>query len=314
MTVTVSRYSRPQPFPRTAVRRRQLDVSPAADRRGCCSPRRRLPGGASSRHPAVRHRRPGRHGQDASHGIGRRAVSGIGCPPIWCRRPGSGGPAVRYPARPVSGHLGSSSGCPAVRSPAVHPSGVRPCGVHPASVQPAGVRPSVRMCLSPPIPGGGVGPRSVRRAPVNTGTGRVPVGCRAVERFGGRPSRPGRGRCCRLGCWSAGVGGARAPVGYGGGACPLSDHPRPACGAPVAGGGARHRMRLRREVADLLRGCRRGWAATTVGGGRGSLPPGWAGPEGPRGLLAGMGVRPQRGPGWQPALPARGRQRSDLRG
>ncbi len=32
------------------------------------------------------------------------------------------------------------------------------------------------------------------------------------------------------------------------------------------------------------------------------------------GLLAGMGVRPQRGPGWQPALPARGRQRSDLRG
>ena len=53
----------------------------------------------------------------------------------------SGGPAVRYPARPVSGRLGSSSRCPAVRSPAVHPSGVQPSGVHPASVQPAGVRP-----------------------------------------------------------------------------------------------------------------------------------------------------------------------------
>jgi hypothetical protein len=65
----------------------------------------------------------------------------------------------------------------------------------------------------------------------------------------------------------------RAPVGYGGGACPLSDHARPACGAPVAGGGARHRMRLRREVADLLRGCRRGWAATTVGGSREACRP-----------------------------------------
>jgi hypothetical protein len=39
----------------------------------------------------------------------------------------------------------------------------------------------------------------------------------------------------------------------------------------------------------------------------------WAGPEGPMGVPAGMGVRPQRGPGWQRALPARYRQRCDLR-
>jgi hypothetical protein len=28
------------------------------------------------------------------------------------------------------------------------------------------------------------------------------------------------------------------------------------------------------------------------------LPPAWTGLEGPMGLPAGMGVRPQRGPGW----------------
>jgi hypothetical protein len=84
---------------------------------GCCSPRRRLPGGASSRHPAVGRRRRGRYCQDASHGIGRRLVSSMRCPPIRFRRPGSGCPAVRclvtWGRRP-----GHPSG--------VHPSGVRP--------------------------------------------------------------------------------------------------------------------------------------------------------------------------------------------
>jgi hypothetical protein len=83
-------------------------------------------GGASSRHPAVRRRRPGRHHQDASHGIGRRSVSSIGCPPIRYRRPGSGGPAVRCPAVrcPLTWvrRLGSGGPvvcCPPVRGPAL---------------------------------------------------------------------------------------------------------------------------------------------------------------------------------------------------
>jgi hypothetical protein len=40
---------------------------------------------------------------------------------------------------------------------------------------------------------------------------------------------------------------------------------------------------------------------------------GWTGPEGPMGVPAGMGVRPRRGPGSRRALPARCRQRCDLR-
>jgi hypothetical protein len=95
---------------------------------------------------------PGRHCQGASHGVGRRSVSSIGCPPIRCRRPGSGSPAVRCPARPVSGHLGWSSGCPAVRSSAVHPSGVRPSGVRPSGVRPlVSDRPASSWLVSTPV-------------------------------------------------------------------------------------------------------------------------------------------------------------------
>jgi hypothetical protein len=61
-------------------------------------------------------------------------------------------------------------------------------------------------------------------------------------------------------------------------------------------------------------GCRRGLGGDHGGWWSWGLPPGWAGLEGPVGVPAGMGVRPQRGPGWQRALPARCRQRCDLRG
>jgi hypothetical protein len=254
------------------VPRRQLDggVSPAADRRGCCSPRRRLPGGASSRHLAVRHRRPGRHCQDANHGVGRRAVSSIGCPPIWCRCPGSGGPAVRYPARPVSGHLSSS--------PGVRRSGrllsTRPVSSPLVSTRPASSRlvsaPSVRCVRLLPYRAAALGPGRCGGVPVTTGTGRVPVGCRAVERFGRRPSRPGRERCCRLACWSAGRRWrTRAPIGYGG------DHARPACGAPVAGGGARAQGEAAARGGRTCRVAAVGaWMATTVSGGREACRPG----------------------------------------
>jgi hypothetical protein len=63
---------------------------------GCCLPRRRLPGGASSRYREVGRHRRGRPGQQPRHGVGRRCVQ-HGCPPIPFRRPGSGCPAVRCP-------------------------------------------------------------------------------------------------------------------------------------------------------------------------------------------------------------------------
>jgi translation initiation factor IF-2 len=192
--------------------------------------------------------------------------------------PGSSS-GIRRSSRLVSSPSGvrspGSSWCPAVRPSAVHPSGVRPSGVRPRPVsglwcppvqRPAGwVRPVVRTRPSPPILGGGVGPRSVRRAPVTTGTGRVPVGCRAVERFGRRPSRPGRGQAVLPSSRGGqrGVGGGPGRVGGGGGACPLSDQAgqagvrsavagRRRCGT---GGGCGARW------PRLPRGCRRepGW-------------------------------------------------------
>jgi hypothetical protein len=81
-----------------------------------CSPRRRLPRGASSRSRGVGRCRRGRPGQQPRHG----AVAGVSsrwCPPIRSWRPGSGCPAVRCPVTwggrpegPAVGRLLSS--CP----------------------------------------------------------------------------------------------------------------------------------------------------------------------------------------------------------
>jgi hypothetical protein len=219
-------------------------------------------------------------------------------------------------SRPVSGHLGSSSGGPAVRSSAVHPSSplvsTRPASSRLVSAP----RPSGRFRLLPHR-AVALGIRSVRRAPLTTGTGRVPVGCRAVERLGRRPSRPGRGRCCRGRVLVSGV--------------PVADPGRVRCG--------RRWRRLTAERPGLLgvrsaRGC--GGAVGTGAGCSARWPhqprgcqPGLDarprcvvvvepdapldGPGRAKGLAGGMGVRPQRGPGWQPGLPARCQQASDLR-
>ena len=56
-----------------------------------------------------------------------------------------------------------------------------------------------------------------------------------------------------------------------------------------------------------------GWVRDHGGWSSPSLTPGWADPEGPLEVPAGMGARPQRGPSRQRALPARCRQRCDLR-
>jgi hypothetical protein len=72
-----------------------LLAQPASARRSVQPP---SSGGASSPWSTLRRRQPW-----------HRSVSSIGCSPIRGRRPGSGGPAVQCPARPVSGHLGLSS-------------------------------------------------------------------------------------------------------------------------------------------------------------------------------------------------------------
>jgi hypothetical protein len=89
---------------------------------GCCSLRRRLPGGASSRPPAVRHRRPGRHCPDARHGVGRRSVSSIGVYPSGVvrvsSRPGVQPSGVRSPGFVVWVSGGPVVCCPPVQRPA----------------------------------------------------------------------------------------------------------------------------------------------------------------------------------------------------
>jgi hypothetical protein len=112
----------------------------------------------------------------------------------------SGVQPVRCPARPVSGHLGSSSGVrrpgsvvrgPAVRCPPVQ----RPAVWCPP-------RPSGRVRLLP-RQAVALGTRPVRPGHCTTGTGEVPMGCRTVERLGRRPRGPGSGRRCRdrVGRW-----------------------------------------------------------------------------------------------------------------
>jgi hypothetical protein len=141
----------------------------------CCavlvgwSPRRRLPSGASSRHPAV--------------GRSRRSVSTMWCPPSGAVS-GSGGPAAQCPA----------ARCPT--RPASSPSGVQPVWcppVQPAAVRPGGPDASIsshrrRWRWEPGRCGGQPAPRE-----------RVQSrwGCHVVERLGQRPSRPGPGRRCR---------------------------------------------------------------------------------------------------------------------
>jgi hypothetical protein len=214
-------------------------------------------------------------------------VQPVRCPVTWVRRPGVRRSGRLRSTRPVSSPLVST----------------RPASSRLVSA------PSVQMCPSPPIPGGGVGPRSVRRAPVTTGTGRVPLGCRAVERFGRRPSRPGRERCCRLACWSAGAWVADPGPGWVRRRRVPAERP---CQAGVRSARGWRRSEAQDEAA--ARGGRTCCVAAVggLGGDHGAwwswgLPPEWAGPEGPRGLLGDGRAAPARpgvavsAPGSRPA-------------
>jgi hypothetical protein len=161
------------------------------------SPRRRLPGGASS-----------------------RASSGRASSP-WSAKPGR----LSWRRSPVGVHHVVSTqrfGCP---GPAVQPSSVWPSGVQrvqpvrcPAvwclPVQrPAGCcppRPSGRVHLVPPQ-AVALGTRSRRRATCTTGTSRGPGGCHVVERLGRRPSRPTGRRRCRGHALVSGVSAGPGP-------------------------------------------------------------------------------------------------------
>jgi hypothetical protein len=189
---------------------------------GGCSPRRRLPRGASSRSRGVGRCRRDRPGQQARHGVGRR------CPAGGVHPSGLG-----------------------VRDPAVQPSGVwspgvvvqrvqrRPSAVHRPAVRCPAVRCPAVWCL--PGRSGRVrllplrrwrwGPRS--RWPGdpdhrNRWRPRWLPGRRRLDR---RSRRPGRGRRCRRrvgqgGRWRTRAAGLGA--GRGGRACRPSDQPGPA--------------------------------------------------------------------------------------
>jgi hypothetical protein len=258
---------------------------------GCCSPTRRLPGGASSRHPAS--------GVVAVVGNARTpAVASVAGP-----RPACGvhppGFIVRCPARPVSGHLVSSS--------RVRRSGRT--GWTPDGWTPDGWTPSVRTRPTRPPQAVALGTRPVRRGTLHHGHG-------SRSRWAAAPSsspgvgrgRPGRGRRCRARASVSGVGGGPRPGWVRAAAlarCPARQA-RLALGAPVAGGCGRQESRCQREVAAPAAWLpSSGWVGDHGGWWSWRLTRGWMGPEGPMGVPAGMGVRPQRGPGRQPALPGR---------
>jgi hypothetical protein len=162
---------------------------------GCCSPRRHLPGGASSRHPAsaspwstlpgclpwrrspvgVQHA-VSNHPSGVVRGPAVRpsGVQPVRCSVTWGRRPGSGCPARLLSTRPASSPLVSTVRCPTVRCPTV--------------------------CCPPVGPDASVSSHTGRGrwdqagaagATVTAGSGRGPGGGRAVEPLGRRPSRLG---------------------------------------------------------------------------------------------------------------------------
>jgi hypothetical protein len=238
---------------------------------GCCSPRRRLPGAASSRYREVGRGRRGRHGQQAAtasvagvqHAVSTHPGFGVRDPAV---RPSG----VRSPGVVVQSVRRSAVCCPPVQRPAVCcPSRAVssrlvsiPCGVQPSGVCP---RPSGRVRLLP-CSGGGVG---------DPGRGGRDAGDAAEVAVGQGGSVATR---------AAGLGGGR-----GGRACPLSDQ------AGQAGVRSARRRRLRgghgsglqREVAALaawLASSRPRWVVVAEpdarvggpGGARGVPARGWA--------------------------------------
>jgi hypothetical protein len=131
---------------------------------------------------------------------GRCPASGVH-PPIRYRRPGSGGPAVQCPARPVTWVVVRVSGgpvvcCPPVRGPAFWcPPVQRPAGWRPA--------PWVRTRPSPPMPDGSVGPGRCGGHP--SPRERVESRWAAAPSSGSVDGRAGldAGGAAEVACWSS---------------------------------------------------------------------------------------------------------------
>jgi hypothetical protein len=264
------------------------------------------------------------------------ALASVGGPHPACGVHPSGfvvrGPAVRPSGvHPSSVHcLVSTRPASTVWRPPVQPSGVQPvrCPTRPVS-NPSGVQPvrcptrpvsaprrSGRVRLLPPM-AVAFGTKSRRRGDRHHRNGsrslwlpRRRAARSTAQEAWGRATLP-RSR------WSVGVGGrTRAGLGAGGGRVTAERPGRPGRRAErpwlAAALWAREEAAARggctcRVAADPC------WVRDHGAWWSWSLPPGWAGLEGPMGRVDGDGVRPRRGPGWQRALPARCRQRCDLR-
>ena len=274
---------------------------------GGCSPRRRLPGGASSRYRGGRASSPW---STLPAGTPRRRspVSSMRCPPIrfGVRDPAVQPSGVRSPGVVVQRVRRSAVCCPPVQVSS------RPAVSRPLSTRPVSSRlvsaPSVRTRPSPPTSGGGVGDQVEVAGHRDHRNGWRPRWLPGRRRLDRRSRRPGRGRRCRsrVGQWEVGGGpGRRVGCRPRRPRLPLSDQAGQAgCGAPVAGGcavgtGAGCSARWPHPP----RGCRPRLGGDHGGWSSPSLTPGWADPEGPLEVPAGMGVRPQRGPSRQASAP-----------
>jgi hypothetical protein len=221
---------------------------------GCCSPRRRLPRGASSRSRAVGRRRRGRHGQQARHGVGRR------CPAGGVHPSGFG---VRDPAVQPSGVRSPGVVVQRVRRPAVRCPPIQRPAVWCPAVQCLAVRPDASVSFH------------LRRWPGDRDhrNGWRLLWLPGRRRLDRRSRRPGRGRRCRsrVGQWEvAGGPGRRGGCGPRRPRLPLSDQAGQAgVQSPSRRRRGGHGCRLQRAVATPPRGCRpRAGYATTVGGRR----------------------------------------------
>jgi hypothetical protein len=209
---------------------------------GLSTARRRLPGGAASRHPAGRRCRRGRHCQDAA----AASVTAV-------RHAGV------HPAGSSSGiRLSSPSGVQPVRCPAVC------CPPRPVSSRLLSTPLSGRVRLPPP-PAVALGPGRGGRATVTTATGRGPGGRPQPRAAGSTAEEPwgGRRRQARA-LVSRGVGGGPGP-GWGGRRPPLPaarpGRPGRRAEPPVAGGGAVGQAGPGASWAHRPRSCRprAGW-------------------------------------------------------
>jgi hypothetical protein len=154
-----------------------------------CSPRRRLPGGASSRSRAVGRRRRGRPCQQASHGVSRRCPAcGVHPSGIGVRDPAVRPSGVRSPGVVVQRVRRSAVCCPPIQRPAVCCPPVRCPAVWCLP------RPSGHVRLLPPQ---AVGIRSRWPGDRDHRNRWRPLWLPGRRRLDRRSRRPGREQCCR---------------------------------------------------------------------------------------------------------------------